>query len=216
MKMKTCPKPEARLPLCCGMVNLWASWLMLQDTCASLCVRSPLWLQYLQWHQIEYVAEEESCGICGHHDQNLPDLRKQKTRHRRVSLNRVPGLGQRRAASLSSACADPAGVSLSMRRIIERSSMESPHLRKQKTRHRRVSLNMVPGPGQRRAASLSSACADPAGVSLSMRRIIERSSMESPYLRKQKTRHRRVSLNMVPGLGIEPRTQGFSIPCSTD
>ena len=148
--------------------------------------------------------------------ENAINLRKQKTRHRRVSLNRVPGLGQRREASLSSACADPAGVSLSMRRIIERSSMESPHLRMQKTRHRRVSLNRVPGLGQRRAASLSSACADPEGVSLSMRRIIERSSMESPHLRKQKTRHRRVSLNMVPGLGIEPRTQGFSIPCSTD
>ncbi len=131
-------------------------------------------------------------------------------------FNQDAGPGQRRAASLSSACADPAGVSLSMRRIIERSSMESPHLRKQKTRHRRVSLNRVPGLGQRRAASLSSACADPAGVSLSMRRIIERSSMESPHHRKQKTRHRRVSLNMVPGLGIEPRTQGFSIPCSTD
>jgi hypothetical protein len=33
-------------------------------------------------------------------------------------------------------------------------------------------------------------------------RIIERSSMESPYPRKRKTRHRRVLLNMVPGLGI--------------
>ncbi|MCA4113700.1 hypothetical protein LDY77_24535, partial [Serratia marcescens] len=29
-------------------------------------------------------------------------------------------------------------------------------------------------------------------------RIIERSSMESPYSRKRKTRHRRVILNMVP------------------
>ncbi len=27
---------------------------------------------------------------------------------------------------------------------------------------------------------------------------------------------RSVDMNLVPGLGIEPRTRGFSIPCSTD
>ncbi len=41
--------------------------------------------------------------------------------------------------------------------------------------------------------------AGPQGEALG--RIIERSSVESPYSRKRKTRHRRVLLNMVPGLG---------------
>jgi hypothetical protein len=36
--------------------------------------------------------------------------------------------------------------------------------------------------------------------------------MESPVPEKQKPSHRLGSLNMVPGLGIEPRTRGFSIP----
>ena len=40
---------------------------------------------------------------------------------------------------------------------------------------------------------------------------------EEPGPRKQKTRLLGGFFRiMVPGLGIEPRTRGFSIPCSTD
>ena len=44
--------------------------------------------------------------------------------------------------------------------------------------------------------------AGPEGVSR-WRRIIERSSMKSPFRQKQKTRHRRVLLNSGAGLGID-------------
>ncbi len=42
-------------------------------------VRSPLWLQYLQWHQIEYVAEE---GELSHLRTSRPESTKyQKTKN---------------------------------------------------------------------------------------------------------------------------------------
>jgi len=60
-------------------------------------------------------------------------------------------------------------------------------------------------------AFLNSACAGPEGMSR-LRRIIERSSMESPFPGTKNPRQRQGLRIVVPGLGIEPRTRGFSIP----
>jgi hypothetical protein len=131
-----------------------------------------------------------------------PAAEKQKPSHRLGSLNsgartRTNAEGVERRARR----AGPEGVSR-WRRIIERSSMESPAAEKQKPSHRLGSLNSgartrTNAEGVERRARR----AGPEGVSR-WRRIIERSSMESPAAEKQKPSHRLGSLNSGAGLGI--------------
>ena len=103
-----------------------------------------------------------------------------------IYLILVPDPGQRCAAPVNGALAPTRRASLSMRRVIEPGSMQGSLRRMQKTRQRRVSLILVPEPGQRCAAPVNGALAPVRRASLSLRRVIEPGSMQGSLLRKAK------------------------------